>query len=299
MILSFNWFKKIPFLFLGGGLLLLSGCVKTPYHDAFFPITFIPRSGEPQTEVKIEDNFYSLMIDLGATHTLSLRTDLLEHIQKTPLRTVRFHDIRGNNFTVNAYVVPEIKIRNMNVRNLEVQEESFEFITKGSTIYDPSERADQVQGRIGMGILGQSNLFMDFSRSVMFACSDLYDRKREGYYLKRLTPVPFELISDAVILTAETDLGRGRFLLDTGVTVNVMKSSLCQGSSLSSKLILGGRDFGEIDLTAFDIAPNLTHFDGVLGLPFLKTHVVYLDFTKRQAWIGKASECKYDGPHHD
>lgn len=290
----------------------MTSCSKTPYHDAFFPITFIPGSGVPKTDVIIEGTSYSLIVDLGACLDLSLRADILENLQKEPLESTYSIDIKGNRFLENTYRLPEIRIRNMKIKTPEVHEENPSFLVEGSSIYDtsgqsPNEQLAQKQGRIGRGILGLSNLFMDFQNSVMFACSDLYKRKKEGYDIRKLQPVPFKVLSEGIIFTANTDLGPRRFLLDTGATHSFLKPSLAKNISSvdlypglpcyhSSTFVLGGKDFGAIDLILFEIAPSLGDFDGIIGMDFLKEHIVYLDFAKKEALIGKSLKCMLN-PH--
>lgn len=249
------------------------------------------------------------MIDLGASIQLSLRADLLEEIDKELVGDVESIGIKGNHFKAPLYKIEEAKIRNMRIHPVGIREENLKFVTEETTIYTDSpetlaERDSLRQGRIGMNVLSHSNLFLDFYRERMFACSDLYDRKREGYNLQSFTKIPFEFQNDQVLFKVETDLGPYTFFLDTGCTVTILKSSLVNPADQqnrqsglpfyhSSKFILGEKDFGSRDLSLFEIASAFKGIDGILGMDFLKNHVVYLDFAKKEIWICEASQAMH------
>jgi hypothetical protein len=51
------------------------------------------------------------------------------------------------------------------------------------------------------------------------------------------------------------------------------------------ELVIGGLNFGEIDLYAYDFSDKFAEFDGVLGMDFCRKHVIYLDFNEKKALI--------------
>ena len=91
-------------------------------------------------------------------------------------------------------------------------------------------------------------------------------------------------------------------MLDTGCTRSLLKPSVIEGlestewnpglfSWHSSKFSFGGQGFGSLDFLLVEMAPIFSKIDGMIGMDFLKEHVVYIDFQKKRAYIGKSDEC--------
>ena len=147
------------------------------------------------------------------------------------------------------------------------------------------------------------NWFMDFRNAAMFGCSRISDRKKDNYCLEKMVQVPFEVDHlQGYVLKVETDLGIKRFMLDTGATHNLIKPSILEDRPRenwfaeiqryhSSKFILGDKDFGSTPFVVLEISPAFGNLDGILGMEFFKEYVIYLDFEKKIAHIGKSSEC--------
>jgi hypothetical protein len=51
------------------------------------------------------------------------------------------------------------------------------------------------------------------------------------------------------------------------------------------KFSIGNNDFGSKNLFLYDIVPELQEIDGLLGMDFLKNHVVYIDYKSRTVYI--------------
>ena len=304
--------KKTIYIFLA---LLLSGGL-TIYYFSFrtnnwpakyeirFPIDFIHYSKQPRTLVKIEGIEYHLLVDLGSPSYLTLSKELLEKIQDKKLfRNHIMVNLAGEEHLTKSYIIPSAKIWYLKLANFEIEED-----VPGVQIYDPNQRttadlAADKPGKIGRSVFTNLNLFMDFRNSAMFACHNLNDRKKNGYHLDKLVQFPFEMdINTGIIWKVDTDLGIKKLLLDTGCSLNLIKPSAVKGQPCeewlpglqrykSSKFLLGGKDFGETNLTLSEISPVLGTFDGIIGMEFLKEHVVYLDFKKKIAYVGKSTEC--------
>lgn len=302
--------RKIFFfsLFL---LLLLSGGYwgysfsRRDLYEGRFPITFNDAQ-VPQIEVKIEGKSYWLKIDLGAFHPVCLTRDILEKIQEKNYHAqIGIIDLKGNTYFTNSYIVPEIRVRNLRLWDCEVREESPEFLTNGAIIYSPEENKETVEniGTLGRPVFQDINLLLDFHHSMLFACRHLRDRKREGYRFDRCAVLFLEKDpKDAIIIKMTTDKGTLRLLVDTGCTKSLIKPSSVSGESYqpwlgdlqtwhTSKCILGGKKFDEMDFVVFPINQELGDFDGILGMDFIKKHVLYFDFKAKTALVGRAEEC--------
>lgn len=304
---------KIVFVYLApvlifGGFLFYYFQSDTHY-EARIPLDFIPYSKQPRAEVLIEGNKYPLMIDLGSPSSLTLKTEILDTIQKIPTGIVYSTDFKGNEYKSKTYLLPEIRIRNMIITKVETIDEGINFLKKGSVIYDDTgknekETTKEKPGRIGrkLFINGKANLLLDFHNSVMFACCHLKDRKKNGYQINQFVSAPFEL-SDAegIVLSIDTDLGTQRFMLDTGTTRSLLNSSSSQCPDCeewkpglyqyqSLKFVFGGKDFGSQDFLLIEMAASFKNLDGVIGMDFLQNHVVYIDFDQKRIYLGKAEE---------
>ena len=291
-----KWICLLFVLFGIGGLIWYDKIVKPLSCDVRIPITFGPHFGEPRTDGKV----YSFEIDLGSSTYLGCRDDVLQEIEKEPSEGFSIVDFAGNTHRVKSYIVPQVKIQNIKVSDVEVNE-----LAPVLTLYsmrDPQEINRESPGKIGRYIFESTNLFMDFHHSVMFACSRLSDRIKDGYCIKNLVAVPFEMYpEEGVVFTVDTDLGRKKLMLDTGSTKNFIKPCVvgdrcCEewkaGLQIyhSSKFSVGGKDFGGADFILLKMAPVFKNCDGVIGMEFLKKHIVYLDFKKKIAHIGKSDE---------
>ena len=103
-----------------------------------------------------------------------------------------------------------------------------------------------------------------------------------------------------ITIKAETDIGFKKFFIDTGCSQNIIKASQLQdrkceieerGFSFfsSSKLVIEGKNFGSTALYLYEITPELTEIDGILGMTFLNKHVLYIDFPNRLPYIRENS----------
>ncbi len=185
----------------------------------------------------------------------------------------------------------------MLLKKAKAKEESLDFTTKGSVI--AKAKGISNAGRLGRDFFAGKNIFMDFNHRVLIICSELKDIRKEGYEIKNLITVPFKNTSDGIVLEIETDMGKKKFVLDTGTTVSVIRTENLnkvpiqqkEGTPITktSKFIIGGIDFGWRELYLLDISREFK-IDGLLGMDFLKDHMVYLDFTKKTVYIGKSSK---------
>lgn len=298
-------------LFLLAGAFLIYKYGTQEHYEARLPIDFAPRSKQPRTEVFVGGKSYPFMIDLGSQSFLTMKQEVMEPLEKTMCRAITSTDMKGFEYNSFSYIIPEIKIRNINLKNVEVLMETPDFLQIGGIIFSPSkdpapESVLEKPGRIGRDLFVKfhSNIFMDFGSRMMYACCHLKDRIKDGYIPSKFTAAPFELNDrEGIVLTVGTDFGLHRFMLDTGSTKCVIQPSIAKNQECgewrpgvpqyhSNRSVIGGKDFGEIDFLLYELAPIFEGLDGVIGMDFMMKHVVYLDFDKKIAYIAKADECR-------
>jgi len=257
----------------------------------------------PYADVEIEGKKYLLEFDLGSKFQLSLRKSFLEKIiKKEPHGIGEWKDINGNKYEAPSYLIPEMRIGDLILANVVVQEDDDDFIFN-ATMWDGENKGrdivDKEQGVIGRPLLEKVNLLLDFGHSTIFASNDKNKLKKAGYCLDHMTKVPFELGRMGIILQVDTDIGIKRLSIDTGSSLNLIRSSLlkdheCQKGQynipffITSKFIIGGEDFGSMCLHLHKITPELNELDGFLGAPFLESHVLYIDFPHKVVYIGNS-----------
>ncbi len=254
----------------------------------------------PITRIGIEDKTYFFEIDLGSKFPLTLRKSLLEEINYKKFHgTGNWKDAKGNAYEAPSYLVPKIKLGNQILNEVLIQQEDDDYLFN-TTLWDEENKGKNIvhsqYGSIGWPLLTKNNLLIDLQNSTIILSNDTGKLKEAGYNLNELTAVPIELTSIGIILQAKTDLGTQRFLLDTGSTLNLIEAHLVEnqkctlekhGLSLftTSFFILNNQDFGRLDLHPYPITPTLG-INGILGIPFLKDHIVYLDFSSKVAYLG-------------
>jgi hypothetical protein len=295
-------------LFIFAATFSLALVLQCAWHFHFFPFKAsfarIPVkftvSQIPYAEIEIEKKKYLLDIDLGANCDICLNKKTLEKIsEKKLLGKTLSYDIRGNEYESNLYAIPKIQMGKVQIRTCPVEEESPRFLYNAN-IWNPRKDSDYVtSGRIGSKMAQKSPLLLDFNNSVFFLVRNresLKDLSDEGYFIDTFFEIPFHSEKGHIIFTADTNIGKKRFLLDTGASVTVIKPTSATEEELqemremqvymtTSKFVMGGHDFGEMDLLFFDFSDKFDHIDGCLGMDFCKKHVIYLDFKEKKALI--------------
>lgn len=298
---------KKNFFFLSILLIAVFFCFRSfflfrPYYF-HIPVKFINQYRTPSTSIEIEGNVYQVEIDLGTKMPLSLHKSALDHIKKDPSGVSRRLDFRGNKYETPLYIVHSIQAGDFLLKKTKVREESLDFSNKKSIIYDSTTKGPncQIAGRIGRDFFDGRNLFMDFHHSKLIICSNIKDIKTDNYKTDTMISVPFENTPDGIILRIGTDLGVKNFVLDTGTTASVLRSSslgkdiaVNQRNGMTvfetSKFIINDIDFGSRDLYLLDISPSFDEIDGFLGMDFLNDYMIYLDFSKNTAFIDKSPD---------
>jgi hypothetical protein len=268
--------KKIIFFLVLGAIGIFSFVFwKYPKPKNFrqFPIQFASCYDVAYTDVEIEGQFYSLALDLGMGFPMDATKEVLAKIKKKkPMGTVGYYDVNGNHYQIESYIIPEIKIGGFRIYNVPIREEGAGFREntrlQGCEDKKAEEEFDRkIVGRIGSGMFSDELLgavFLDLGHSKFFIIKDITLFQEDGYSIKNMLKIPYEW-NHGVVIEIETDFGKGKFLLDTGVTFNVLKEPIVgetpreiQGKLKwvdSSKFQIGGKDFGAEEFCSLSISP--------------------------------------------
>lgn len=265
------------------------------------PIT-LDKSNIPETLVEIQGKKYSLAIDLGDKFALSLNKHALKKLQKKPHDSLQNRDAIGKSYETSAYVLSKIKLGDLIFDDVVVAEVNEEFV-KNTILWADTDNLEELLndrfGTIGRALLEKLNLLLDVQNSSFFASNDIKKLKENGYDLNQLVQISFEIGRTGVILPVKTEMGLIRLSIDTGSTVSLVRSSIFQGIGIknekhgfpiytTSMFEIGSKNFGSMNLYLFDITPELHEIDGVLGMDFVKNHVIYIDYKDKVLYIGNS-----------
>ncbi len=249
----------------------------------YIPVQISSYNNLPYVAVNIENEEYFLLVDLGSKLTLSLAKNILEkNAGRIPYGTAKWIDNFGNSYEMPAHILSEVKIANIVINNIVANEE----YNAGQTPRD---------GVIGRSLLSRFNLLLDFSNSSILTTDDFCCLGVLGYDLDKFIKVPFSGARNEIIFSIKIDNVDKRFLLSTGCSISFINASFFKDQKFeleqfglpiysTSKFSIGDYDFGLTDLHVMDFF-TMDIIDAVLGMDFLKKHVVYVDFENKYLYI--------------
>jgi hypothetical protein len=259
------------------------------------PITVTP-FGCPALSTKIEGKTYLLGFDLGSKFSLSLSKSILDSMnEKGICGEAHWQDAKGNFYASPSYRIPSVKIGDLVLTDVVARQEN-DFYKFNTTLWDDGVK-EQHHGSLGRPLLEKTNLLLDFQHSIMIASNDRQQLQKMGYNLKNMTRVPFQKGENGIIvIRSETDAGTLKLCLDTGSTITLIRASRLsdqkctieeRGFSVCStkRFLIGNKDFGAKNLFLYDLSPEFLEIDGVLGMDFLKNHIIYIDYKNEMIYL--------------
>ncbi len=281
----------ILMIILGAGVFLWSKKTPTNQYYTTLPVSFFPCADLPTVTVTIENRSYSLLIDLGSSHSIDLNKKTMDKIQnKKTLAISDYIGIRGKTYPTQGFLLPEVKLSNLTIRQLTGFEENLEFLQDSKVgtpsglwckIYDQLESLT-IDGRMGWTIFKDGVAYFDFPHSTLIIAKNIDTLSSEaGYSLSDFTKISFAIEKWGVVVFVETDSGTKKFLLDTGATCSVLKDS---ANTRTKQLVIGYRDLGPWDFRFFEFTPQM-ECDGILGVDFFKKNTICLDFCNHTSYI--------------
>ena len=240
------------------------------------PVTLDDRI-DPIIDVLIQGSVYPLKLDLGSFISFSLREEILQNIHKTKYGTSKWYDFRGSQYESPTYTIPEIKIGNLTFAHVLAMQDSENFHANTAIGGSPL----QLPGVIGLPILEQYNLFLDFPHAAIYASNDLLSLQKADLFSQNFLTIPFILHQDGIILCVETDMATYRLVLDTGTTSTAIRAP---HSALTARFCIMGHDFGKRSIKAIELNSEFD-FDGLLGMDFLREYPVFIDYSNKRLFI--------------
>lgn len=274
--------------------------IESRHYFHLIHITEFTRAELPLIPVQIENKTFNLGLDLGCRKIAGLSDSILKDIQeKKYLCTNTIYGFRGKAYEEKVYTISAIQIPPFTLRDINVHEESSEFI-KDSEVFSTTSSPTSY-GCIGWGFFKNFNLFLDLSHAKVAFCDSLETLKNEGYSNTTFIKLPLILDHSFLELEMETKEGPWHIMLDTGSTTNVVNAIHKEPEEEKAFLEPGWKPYrGDMNLTlnGFELTPMPVYaipihypckIDMVLGVPFFKTHLVFFDFTENCVYISKAN----------
>ncbi len=288
-------------------LICVLACLTTAWcflktHKYYEPLVIkFGRADTPYTEVKIEGKPFFLDIDLGSKFDLGFREDVLDEIERKKVHGMGHWKIpNGNEYEAPNYIIPKVTLGNLKFSHVIAQQ--FESESLLNQVIWSKENSKTLHpthiGSIGRPLLQRFNWLMDYCRTRIIATNDLKKIGEMGYFLHQMQKMPFTIGLMGINIQMNTKWGIKNFSIDTGSSVNLIRSSILEGeegditevglNTITSECTLEGRDLGNITFYSYALTPKLTDIDGILGTPFLDHHILYIDFTNKTLYFRKS-----------
>jgi len=270
----------------------------TTYH---FPLPVQFTAGNtPCIEVIIENKKYPMVVDLGSKFQMSMRPNVLKKIYKRSSGTASWINIKGKRHQYPQYIISNIEIGSLMFKEITTVEKPFKasYVLWSDPDESKLEKFIEPAGYLGKSLLEKMNLLFDLAQARMIVTNSLKKLQKEGYDIKNFVKVPLEITDKSVLIQVKTEFGFVKLGLDTGATRSCLRASLLEektsettyhgiATTTLNKVVIGGHDFGKLEPYILDIANEITStgIDGVLGMDFFREHIIYLDFSKKTAYI--------------
>lgn len=278
-------------------LVFFVGCAQAKQqineNDIVVPLIF--KSWSPTIFVTIEKIKIPLQFDLGAANIgISLSPNILKNLKKVKYtghtRTVR--DSQGRKAILQEFILPDVQIANLKINNMKgIENHPFPW---GSPGVAPE---DVKNGVIGLGIVTKFNMIIDYkNRKLILIKGNNYP---SHYNIDSWQKIPFTMNGN-IVTNVKFGNKQIKLLLDTGVQFNLIKpipkvSGDIRPCPKNIADILGmdanhckeitanvTKDKSRLNKMTFYITSlQGLPVDGVIGEPFFKNHIVYINFSKK------------------
>lgn len=262
------------------------------------PVSFFPFRDRPFIPVNIENQTYRMLLDLGSSHPLDLSKKNIDQIKKKKkLEVSTYRGIKGKSYSVQHFLLHEIRLGNLKIEGLSGFEENPHFLKDAKT-WSSAGWTDAfkdfleylwMDGRVGWSLFRQGTCLFDFAQHRIILAKDWQTLNQEISF-EGYTKIPFELHAFGILIQLETDSGRQNFLLDTGASRSILKD--LQAPLCLQNLKSGSQNFGPWKFVAFPYS-DFFACDGILGVDFFKENTICIDFATQTLFIKKNGSEKF------
>lgn len=254
----------------------------------------------PCINATIEENQFLLKLDLGFRGDLCIEKEKTASLSgKSFIGEKYMFGVRGNKYQHDVYQIPKLKIKNATFSPIRLIEEHSDFVKEVSFIRDKNEIIKREEdGKIGWELFCTCKLLLNFEKDQIAVCNSIDLLNENGYPIETYTKTPLLLERGLVEFETLTSNGPLRCVLDTGCTGNILHTDLDPDKSIDVAIWeednrlehpsfkIGEAEFGPVSFHRMPIKLPI-HVDAILGMEFLKNHVVFLDFEEKTVYFSK------------
>jgi hypothetical protein len=257
----------------------------------------------PCLQAEVEGISFLAKLDTGYDGVLSLPKHLLDQLTlKSPAGTVFFAGIKGRRYETSVFTIPRLQIGNLAFIKLPVEEAHLEFERDAASGAKKSLDSSDVVARIGWEAFLGAVVLIDLRRSIAICCDSLETLKEQGYQFEQFASTHFLSGGQSIEFEADVDNRRVKCTLDTGCTLNLIHVD-SKTSNPSEEPEFGRVDFAHpLPSTALSVGgsylgPCIFHetqlpfgTEAILGIDFLETQTICIDFINRKLFLCPALE---------
>lgn len=241
------------------------------YHD--FHVTY-SQHNHPFVTTNLNNIPSTLKIGIGCRFPLFLQQETLDGINKQFLGTEIYHTIDGHQQETPYYLVPNLKIEDLVLKNVVVYQGHYDFL--------------------GKNLGGEFNLLLDFPHDRITVCDSFSKLKNKQIANKNWIQLPFEMHRTGIAFNVVTDFGMRKLVLNTESAISCLSSHVFPNDArlpyISSSFALSGHRFPNVIFESIELPEDLNEIDGFIGMDFLKEHAMYIDYSNKMAYIAPSSK---------
>lgn len=287
-------------------LLQKPSSIKTPHiarKAYYFPIPTkqCNQTTLPYLPITIGQQKISILLDLGLEGGFALSKDILDTIpNKTYLATHVFSGIRGIPYEKKGYEIPTLQLGPIHFEHVPVFEEFEDFDKMSFFAEDGTTPPPQPsKGSVGWKAFKQSNLLLDLGHSLVSFADSFETLCQNGFGPTHFIKTPLLLDRGFVEIQTITDNQPLRWILDTGASVNLIQAEPKEGQTQEEAIwdptnflvnipfSIEGVEFDSIACHRAHL-PQDCNINAILGMPFFKDHVIFIDFANNFVYIAKS-----------
>ena len=261
------------------------------------PLTKFSSTQAPCFDVAIDDQTFSMLLDLGFQGDLAIENNLIDQIpSKTFLYTKTMHGIQGKEYATDLYRVPKIKMGAMAFIDPILQKNNEEFSKDSVFVQNGQKPSEQEPGSLGWELFYNTNLLIDIKNSKIAFCDSLDTLKNQNYETEYFAKTELFIERGLIEFEAQTANGPLKCTLDTGSTLNMINSNndlsfdqmVWNSDNIRevSSFKINNKDFGTITFHQVPIKIPIK-VDAILGMEFFHDHLVFINFSEKQIYFAK------------
>ena len=261
--------------------------------------------GIPIIEISIDGEKQFVKLRSCDKFLLSINELGYEHLRDTTqVGSISRGDLFGNSYESPSYRVKNISIGPKGFSDIVVgciysqDDEKSTFVWNGPN--HSVENYPKTSGELGRPFFAETSLLLDLGHDRIIIAGEKELRTKYGILLDTMKKFTLDSDGQRCLLKADSSIGPLRLEINTGATMNLIRTSLLQRDSAIAALVQ--KDYRGLQYLNMDLAIDAMTFDrqrmyliefdcgtesldGCLGVDFLEDHLVYLDYPNKAVYV--------------